>query len=34
MTFDFDESAMQIAADVPNPLNLVLLARRVGPEGG
>lgn len=28
MSFDFDESAMQIAAEVPNPLNLVLLARR------
>lgn len=34
MTFDFDESAMQIAADVPNPLNLILLARRMESEGG
>jgi len=28
MTFEFDVSAMKIAAKVPNPLNLVLLARK------
>lgn len=33
MTFDFDESAMQISAEVPNPLNLVLLARRTESGG-
>lgn len=32
LTFDFDESAMLIDTDVPNSLNLVLLARR--PEVG
>lgn len=31
MTFAFDESAMLIAEHVPNPLNLVLLARRADP---
>jgi len=30
LTFDFDESAMLIAEEVPNPLNLVLIARNHG----
>ncbi|MFB9067150.1 class I SAM-dependent methyltransferase [Pseudofulvimonas gallinarii] len=32
MDFDFDETALMIAPDVPNPLNLVLVARK--PDSG